>query len=317
MDELEKKQEGLVEEEAAETGLPEEKAAPEEPSAEEASAEETGEELKIYEPHEKKPAEEPEAVPVLTEEKNPELAPVEPERSVITPAVQYSRSIERERKIAEEVKKRQRRPKILILAMCVVLIVFAIVANAVMRDFSEGNAPAAPVESPLPTLPPASPPVPTVSLGPEAPAESPAVTEAPAVQPQPASRYEVVAADVSWLEAQALCAQRGGSLAVIASQQELDQITAMAEQAGLTKLWLGVHREGGFLLAENNKIVDFWPWAEGEPSGTDSYDGAAEDYVMLWKYNNGWFYNDSRNDPEGEFPQWYSGSIGYVCEYVN
>ena len=39
-----------------------------------------------------------------------------------------------------------------------------------------------------------------------------------------------------------------------------------------------------------------------------------EDYLLLW--NNGtWCYNDSRNDPAREFPELYSGTIGYICEY--
>ena len=46
----------------------------------------------------------------------------------------------------------------------------------------------------------------------------------------------------------------------------------------------------------------------------DSYDGVYEDYVMLWN-NNGWFYNDSRNDPVADYPGAYSGKIAYVCEF--
>ena len=53
------------------------------------------------------------AVPKLTEEKNPELEPVVPVRQPVkTPAVQYTKNAERERKIAEEVKKRSLPPKL-------------------------------------------------------------------------------------------------------------------------------------------------------------------------------------------------------------
>ena len=45
------------------------------------------------------------AVPKLREEKNPELAPISPLRhEVKTPPVQYTRNVEREKKIAEDVK---------------------------------------------------------------------------------------------------------------------------------------------------------------------------------------------------------------------
>ena len=46
----------------------------------------------------------------------------------------------------------------------------------------------------------------------------------------------------------------------------------------------------------------------------DVNDQVAEDYVMLWN-NNGWGYNDNRNDPIADYPQWYSGTVGFVCEY--
>ena len=39
-----------------------------------------------------------------------------------------------------------------------------------------------------------------------------------------------------------------------------------------------------------------------------------EDYIMLWN-NNGWGYNDNRNDPIADYPEWYSGTVGFICEY--
>ncbi len=296
-----------VEETAAEAAeaLTEEKTeAPEAAGAEEAPVQEpeAEEEVKVYEPQEKKPP-----VPILTEEKNPELAPVTPDRSIITPAVQYSKSIERERKIAEEVKKRQRRPMIVILAMCVVLIVFAIILNAVMRDYAE------PEKQPGEALPPAESSLPPVEQG-QPQGGGIVVVDPPQTQPLTPSRYEIFQADVSWREARELCQQKGGHLAVISSQEEFDQVIALAEQQGADKLWLGCRRENDQLLWETGETVDFYPWAQGEPSGVDAYDGTAEDYLLLWN-NGGWFYNDSRNHPVADYPEWYSGSIGYVCEY--
>ena len=37
--------------------------------------------------------------------------------------------------------------------------------------------------------------------------------------------------------------------------------------------------------------------------------------MLLWKQNGAWVYNDSRNDPVGDYPGAYSGRIAYVCEY--
>ena len=55
-------------------------------------------------------------------------------------------------------------------------------------------------------------------------------------------------------------------------------------------------------------------WDEGEPSFIDTGDGTEENYIMLWKVNGRWCYNDSRNDPAGEFWGW-RGRLAYVCEF--
>lgn len=72
--------------------------------------------------------------------KNPELEPVIPRQAPVKPAVQYGRSAERERKIAQAVKKRRRRPVALILVLCALLVVAAIIANALLKDFVWGEA---------------------------------------------------------------------------------------------------------------------------------------------------------------------------------
>ena len=64
-----------------------------------------------------------------------------------------------------------------------------------------------------------------------------------------------------------------------------------------------------------DEAVSYYPWDEGEPSYQDGYDGTAEDYLLLWYHNGRWVYNDSRNDPVGDYPAAYSGRVGYVCEF--
>jgi hypothetical protein len=41
----------------------------------------------------------------------------------------------------------------------------------------------------------------------------------------------------------------------------------------------------------------------------------AEDYIMLWKNNGDWVYNDNRDDPYSDYPDMFDGIIGYVCEF--
>ena len=262
------------------------------------------------------------AVPKLREEKNPELAPISPLRHELkTPPVQYTRNAEREKKIAEDVKKRRRRPLAVILVLCALLIVVAIVFNAMIKDFQQSRL----KETPAPTLDPylsTLPPEPTTD--PDDPygyfAEKPAATEGPEVSPEPEESlaprehgYELVVADVSWSEAAQRCQEMGGRLVSINNEEELDAVIALAEEQGLPRIWIGCHRVNGQLVWEDGS-TGYERWAKGEPTYVDVNDQVAEDYVMLWN-NNGWGYNDNRNDPIADYPQWYSGTVGFVCEY--
>lgn len=260
------------------------------------------------------------AVPKLREEKNPELAPISPLRqSVKTPPVQYTRNVEREKKIAEDVKKRRRRPLAVILVLCALLIVLAIVFNAMIKDFQQAKAKATPEPTPTDpyagTMPPSLTPDPNDPYGlfvekPDEPAASAAPEESPAPREH---SYELVVADVSWSEAAQRCQEMGGRLVTINDEEEFNTVIALAEEQGVPRLWIGCHRVNGQLVWEDGS-TGYEFWAKGEPTYVDINDQVAEDYIMLWD-NNGWGYNDNRNDPIADYPQWYSGTVGFVCEY--
>ena len=283
-----------------------------EPAEAEEPAEESGE------APEEEPAEEPAApeeepepeLPVvqLREEKNPELEPVVPKRP-ITPAVQYGKSMERERKIAEKVKRRRRRPVVFVMMLCALLIIAAITVNAINNDKEQAqNPPTEPSQAPeVVVVPPEQIP------SEESPA--PAESEAPAEPEQPKeSTYQLFIEDVSWTGARDRCLEKGGHLVVISDDEELQKVIDLARSYGVNMLWIGCHRVDGTLVWETDDQVSIYPWGAGEPSYMDSYDGVYEDYVMLWN-NNGWVYNDSRNDPVADYPGAYSGKIAYVCEF--
>lgn len=256
---------------------------------------------------EEKPAPE---LPVvqLREEKNPELEPVVPKRP-ITPAVQYGKSMERERKIAEKVRRRRRRPVVFVMMLCALLIIAAITVNAINNDKEQAQNPPAEASK-----------TPEVVVNPpeQLPAEespAPVESEAPAEPEQPKeSTYQLFIEDVSWIEARDRCVEKGGHLVVISDDEELQKVIDLAKSYGVNMLWVGCHRVDGTLVWETDDQVSVYPWGAGEPSYMDSYDGVYEDYVMLWN-NNGWVYNDSRNDPVADYPGAYSGKIAYVCEF--
>ena len=284
-------------------------------------------------------------------EKNPELEPVvlskQPE---ITPVVQYTRNMEKEqRRMEEEVKKRRRRPVAVILVLCAVLVIVAIIFNAVIKDLNRSMAalngaqatdsPAstaqvdvadaqdaeAPVETVLPTehvvpedeLLPITPDAGVTPYVPGAATTEGDGTAAAETTAAPASgehRYELIIEDISWTDAQKKCAAKGGHLAVPNDADEFNKLVDLAESEGVTMMWIGGHRENGKMIWDDGSTDPYEQWAKGEPSYVDSSDGAAEDYVLLWN-NRGWYYNDSRNDPCAEFPQWYGGMMAYICEY--
>lgn len=272
-------------------------------------------------PEEEAPATpEREPVPQLVEDKNPELEPVviyrrseqqeksapksaEKRQPVKTPAVQYGVNVERERKIAEKIRRRKRRPVIVILSLCALLVVAALIVNAMQKDRN-------PAPTPTPVLPSALP-VETAPVQPEQSAE-PDITPEPE-QPKE-STYQVFVEDISWTDARAKCEALGGHLVVISDETEFAKVVELARNSGANKFWIGCHRVDGTLVWETTDEVSYYPWASGEPSYFDGYDGVSENYVMLW-YADGWVYNDSRNDPVADYPGAYSGTIGYICEF--
>ena len=402
LSELEKLMVGIIEKEEEEP-LPEEEILSEvqeteavQEAAEEESEEFAGDELsedeqEFEEEDEAQPAQEVSSedyfptsrphVPRLYEERNPELEPVVLKKQPdIIPAVRYTKDAERERRMRENVKKRRRRPVAVILVLCAVLIICAIIFNALIRDINRGQGLGARIAQNIQTdaVTGADPNAQGESgqqaesaeqggeaTGTEAHSEETESTE-PQTQEEPVSdnvlniqpdsvpdsyvpggvtgyipgqpqqgseedsaaledgnssesgfiqgpAYQLIKEDISWTEAQAKCIEMGGHLAVINDADEFAEIIALADQHSVSMLWLGGHRENSVIVWEDGSPVAYENWAAGEPSVTDSSDGAAEDYVLLW-YNRGWFYNDSRNDPCAEFPQWYGGKMAYVCE---
>lgn len=263
------------------------------------------------------------------------------------PDVAYSSSMkaERERKIAAQVRKRRTRPAAIILVVCAFIVVGAILFNALREDlpasFDGITNIRADVDNPEPET---TPEVPEATLPPDIVIPTPEAEEAvnagtikveepvgivimsgtndqPQGQDAPAGAegtyYQLFVEDVSWQEARQRCLDKGGWLATVSDEEELEGIINLASQGGIYKIWLGCHRENNVLVWENNEQIDFYRWGNGEPSYVDSGDNVTEDCLLLWRFNNKWVYNDSRNNPVADYPAMYSGQIGYICEYPN
>ena len=287
------------------------------------------EEIRVYEPKGKQ------GIPNLTEEKEPELAPITVKKKKAGSSKERSEETEQ-----------KRRPLLVVVMLLAVLVIAAVVANILINAFSDRNGGRMPTN--VSVVSPSSEPTqdPTVSailseeqirrqqelaeqearerelaeqqaLEAQRQAEIQAQQVEPTVDPATLPHtYEAIRADVGWLEAQQAAAERGGQLVTINNAEELQQVIDLATQAGFDRVWIGAHRVNGDIVWESGETVDFYQWDAREPSYTDSGDGAVEDYVMLWKLNGKWVYNDSRENPLTNFYGMYGGRTGYVVEYV-
>lgn len=145
--------------------------------------------------------------------------------------------------------------------------------------------------------------------------------------------YELIVADVTWIEAYQSCLDRGGYLVRINSEDEYQAILSQvwAEDKGNIKFWLGGARDEssntyrwiyedtdyeGEALNNNEKYAAYW--LDEEPSFADETTGETETFMNMFYISSQerWVWNDTVNDILGVLPT-YSGTIGYICEYEN
>ena len=149
-------------------------------------------------------------------------------------------------------------------------------------------------------------------------------TESETEEQKKVSTYHCVKENISWIDAEQEAEREGGHLAVITSEEEYKTICEIANNSGLTYIWLGAKLDSA---SENWQDVGWitgekWTydkWYPNEPSKIDSGDNVEELYLCMWnaKYNGkdiGWTFNDQRNDIVEAFPS-VSGRIGYIIEF--
>ena len=284
-----------------ETPAAEPEAKPEETPAAEPEAK--PEEAPVTEP-EPQPERKPEPQP-LPNKFRPEKQPAQPETPA-KPKPERKRPAPAKKPEAYRPAPKKREPaeqrqshKAGIL-LTVLIICAAVLAVLLLRSLGVFGTPTTAETTPTPTVP-----VETVV---------PTETPTPTPTPKPEPTYEVVTADVSWADAEAAAEAKGGHLVVIDSAEKWTRVAQLADESGLTYVWIGLHRtDSGELAWVKDNVDPVYNWASGEPSVHDT-NGAAEDYVLITRTNSGWYYNDCIGDPAGRYPQFYSGKIGYIIE---
>lgn len=148
------------------------------------------------------------------------------------------------------------------------------------------------------------------------PTPTPTATPDPTPSPTPKGpRYVVYAENVSWTQAQQRCEELGGTLAVPMTEDEYNEIVRVCTSAKCNYVWLGAERQAdGNWRDTNGEIITFFRWDEGEPSGIDIGDNAPENFLMMWRREDGWYYNDSRENPLLDFYAFYGDNVGFVCQ---
>lgn len=107
------------------------------------------------------------------------------------------------------------------------------------------------------------------------------------------SNYNVYKSDVTWSQAYNYS---GGRLVSIDSADEFNRVCNLASSNGMVVFWV-------------SPASSYVKWYPGEPSYKSEY-GEYEDYLMVFKVNGSWYFNDSVNDVS----EYYSGKMGYITE---
>lgn len=258
---------------------------------------------------EKQPESEPKPEPEKQPKTEPKKAPVKNEKpkAAPTPKTQEApKKAEAEPALPKQMRniheKRAAKRSAVTLAVITLLLVGVGLGRSSIRF--DATPPAVQTQAPEPTAQPTTPPS-------AAPTETPEPSKAPAEV-----QYMLYSEDVSWDEAERRCTELGGHLATIKDAADYEKLCQLLADSNAQYVWIGAYRgDDGQIKWLDGKEHDFYAWAQGEPSMTDSYDGAAENYIMLVKQADGtWLYNDSRPDPMAQYSRFYSGKIAYICQ---
>lgn len=281
---------------------PEEKSEEAPDAKPEAEPEEKPEETPDAKPEASKPA--PQPLPNKFRPEKPAAKPeVKPERKPEKPPVKkpepYRPAPAKPKKKAPDAQRQSHKAGVL---LTVLIICAAVLAVLLLRSLGVFGTPSAAETTPTPA--------------PTAPVETavPTETPTPTPTPKPEPTYEVVKADVSWADAEAAAEAKGGHLVVIDSAEKWTRVAQLADESGLTYVWIGLYRaDSGELAWVKDNIDPVYNWAAGEPSVRDT-NGAAENYVLIARRSDGWYYNDCIGDPAAKYPQFYGGKTGYIIE---
>ncbi|MDO5477558.1 MAG: zinc-ribbon domain-containing protein [Clostridia bacterium] len=143
------------------------------------------------------------------------------------------------------------------------------------------------------------------------------IPEPPAPVPEPvkpaSSYYRVYRSDVGWETANYNAYSQNGRLVSINSSEEFNRVCSLADNNGLKVFWVGARRAASdswnSARWNDGSYMSIGRWYTNEPSYRS--EGIEECYLMVFKVNGVWYYNDAPN----EVSQYYAGKMGYIVEF--
>ena len=127
------------------------------------------------------------------------------------------------------------------------------------------------------------------------------------------SSYTAYTSDATWTEASQYARNQGGYLVCINDREEFDKVCQKADEENIKVFWVGAKRDSYDDWDETKWLdgedITYINWLSGEPTYYDE-DGFDENYLMVFKVNGVWYFNDATNDVSMH----YSGKMGYIVE---
>lgn len=144
------------------------------------------------------------------------------------------------------------------------------------------------------------------------PTPTPTQTPVP-VEKTKVSSYIAYKSDATWSEANQNAEQMGGYLVCINNSEEFERVCKKADEQNIKVFWVGAYRNSYDDWEDtqwcDGEDITFTRWLQGEPTYY-SEDGEDENYLMVFKVNGTWYFNDAINDVS----EYYSGKMGYIVE---
>lgn len=122
--------------------------------------------------------------------------------------------------------------------------------------------------------------------------------------------YKVIKMNATWDEAEDYCEEQGGHLATITNKEESDKVKALINETDAKVVWLGANDLNYDDCYEwiTGEEMNYSEWAQGEPNN----DQGIEHYLVVYKVNGEWVWNDGPVDTNKAYDPSYTA---FVCEW--